>query len=113
MSDEIEQINSAIRENEAKIADLRAALERRANELKEDAFARIEKIMGENEISREGLIERFKTAKRGRRVNATWIDNASGNKYRGGKIPTWLSERMAATGTTLGEYRENYMRAGE
>lgn len=45
----------------------------------------------------------------GERKRVAFRDKVSGAEYRGGRIPQWLVDRMAATGLSLSDYREQHM----
>ena len=116
MVEDIQMIQSEMAALEAKRNALEAALAEKNRQWRDEGLSQIEAIMDEREISREDLAVHFKlrsgatvSAPAVKRVRAVWRDNASGEEYRGGKIPRWLATAMDAAQMTLDQYRENFM----
>lgn len=120
MVEELETINTEICANEARIAELKAALDEKRAHWKQDGLLQIETMMADHEISRADLAAHFKIGfvpslvpsgqeKKERKPRAVWTDKDTGQQYKGGKIPSWLAQRMGDLSMTLDEYHEHHM----
>ena len=96
---------------EQKAKALMIQITTRKAEQRAGVIEEIKARMAEYDIAPDDLkVKRLAKAKPARAVTGGFKDLATGLLYKGkGKPPTWLSERLAATGLTAKEYCEQHM----
>lgn len=115
MVEEIHALKNELQALQEKQEAVKAALIKKQQAAKAGMLDQIAQLAESVGLTRDEVVAHFAPANKPskpEKINGTakaravWRDTVTGEKYKGGKIPGWLENRLRETGMTLHAYRQ-------